>query len=1130
MDNMALSLKQQLKKLGTADLKGVTETSRKYKASFLFSAKEAADQDMETIFSLARNGFLELINVEPDFAPFEAPLFSENAKAINRVLMSKQENDKLDETLNGFLAQLSPYFLLNAAGKTLEWLIRRFDIHKLNVESILACVLPYHETKPFVKMVSLLDIADNSSWVFLKPIRASSLPLSRELLVERIGKSRFVLDFVCKTVVRSHVGFSTLYTFYAATLVRFIASSRTVSSEMAIALTPYLVDGLQAREQPELQLATYMILSQLSSKTAFNSQAIEALTATLVQHARSSGLFRHAVLALIHLAQTQANFAMGDKAANALIDDAHFQATLLKHAANYAIDRFVAFLIPHFVRHRQFELLDTLVFSGYLASDNIQAVCRAVMDAYMQVGKQDATEFLDLARPLLVTISQRHVEQLDAVLDQSLQAAKDDKAASKALYALSNATLQGTRHQLVEDANTTLYLCLHHPSAHMRLLGIKKLEDVLASSDALNESSDLIEAGLLNSLCEFGESASYVLTKMPEALLAHVPMNAVLDCLLARLQEPGAYEHVCAVQTMVFLLNKAMSQADDDAVLRISRMVALFVFYSGSEAVLSVVQQTKSAKVGNNVVGRMVAHMRTASKNKKESLAYDWVSLEASDAANVDFWASMLTSTSRLDRVVAMVVLGARVAASHQSKDALLLLQGIVDRYASHPLLYTQAMDYENDKNHVLSMAAVNALRTIDVSESQEIQLVQLTLWYMIHQVQDASDAWIQACFDLVVGGPSLGCFEPAVAALLAGHLDADLLPFLATQWMEQENHVVKARSLQIGAAYIRAYGLQHAINDFQHLVPALLPCLTHGNGLVRAMAMACFKSIAAAYGSSGLPAMPALYDQKSRDVGKKKPKTSTLAASKIYKDSTVADTRAADISHFVDHMAHFDDEISSDGAYASRALALYYAQGQQHTSKAMRDTTTHVIHFLLAHINASRVVAHQIALLSLLQPLHVGDMLDRVIDLLEATLVAPSPNAQTTRLIVALVACYTPGSLAQGKNLDVFLRLLRNPSALEGEDDQGWRVSTRRQALHQITPDFFAACDQKIQRRLFHLLLDIATNGEQHDVRLAKHILLHVALPVTLIDAYLTSTAKMLIGTDDDASTQKGRKRTKNS
>lgn len=80
------SLQEQLKKIGTADLRNTTEASRKHKASILFTSREAADYDLETIFALGHNGIAELITIDKSFAPFEKTLFSESMKSVDRVL------------------------------------------------------------------------------------------------------------------------------------------------------------------------------------------------------------------------------------------------------------------------------------------------------------------------------------------------------------------------------------------------------------------------------------------------------------------------------------------------------------------------------------------------------------------------------------------------------------------------------------------------------------------------------------------------------------------------------------------------------------------------------------------------------------------------------------------------------------------------------------------------------------------------------------------------------------------------------------------------------------------------------------------------------------------------------------
>ncbi|RKO83645.1 HEAT repeat-containing protein-like protein 1, partial [Blyttiomyces helicus] len=153
----ATTLAQQLQRVAATVGSSVNAAVTK-KASLLFSAKEAADVDKETLFAVARNGLLDLTSRDPAFAQWEATLFSEASKTLDRALQSKEDNAKLDESIAKFLRTLSPHFLLQSALKVMEWLVRRFRAHELNVDSLVECVLPYHETKQFALVVSILVI------------------------------------------------------------------------------------------------------------------------------------------------------------------------------------------------------------------------------------------------------------------------------------------------------------------------------------------------------------------------------------------------------------------------------------------------------------------------------------------------------------------------------------------------------------------------------------------------------------------------------------------------------------------------------------------------------------------------------------------------------------------------------------------------------------------------------------------------------------------------------------------------------------------------------------------------------------------------------------------------------------
>lgn len=125
---MVSSLAEQLAKGASVNANILNERSRKQAASesYLFSPKEARQHDLDSLHALGVNGFLQLVSLQPALAEFEDPLFSDEAKTLDRTLRTSEQNAELDVTLSSFLPGLGPFLLDAPTGKVLEWLVRRF--------------------------------------------------------------------------------------------------------------------------------------------------------------------------------------------------------------------------------------------------------------------------------------------------------------------------------------------------------------------------------------------------------------------------------------------------------------------------------------------------------------------------------------------------------------------------------------------------------------------------------------------------------------------------------------------------------------------------------------------------------------------------------------------------------------------------------------------------------------------------------------------------------------------------------------------------------------------------------------------------------------------------------------------
>lgn len=91
--------------------------------SYLFTGKEAAAHDLDTIHALAHNSFLAL---DPNLSQFEEQLFSNSARTTDRTLLNNADAAELDSAIKQFLVRLGPWLLEQSAGRVVEWLVRRF--------------------------------------------------------------------------------------------------------------------------------------------------------------------------------------------------------------------------------------------------------------------------------------------------------------------------------------------------------------------------------------------------------------------------------------------------------------------------------------------------------------------------------------------------------------------------------------------------------------------------------------------------------------------------------------------------------------------------------------------------------------------------------------------------------------------------------------------------------------------------------------------------------------------------------------------------------------------------------------------------------------------------------------------
>ena len=288
---MATSLAKQLKKLQIPGQFTHSGTQAASKKSFLFSCKDSASIDLDSVYWLGVNGLEELVSMDASFAQYTETLFSETSKDFERSILPLESAKKVDNEISGFLRLLSPYFLLRPAHKCLEWLVRVYEIHKCNVDALMECVLPYYETNLFVRVVQILDLDDHaSSWAWLSPIQKEGVPLSRLSLVQHCLSDGPFLVFVCNMVVSSlsicrgdaplASSHRVLVSFYVSTVCQVIQRG-PVTEELVGRLLPFVAKGLGSLNV-EYVSGTYMIVGVLGAKIQLSSKVVHSLIESIV--------------------------------------------------------------------------------------------------------------------------------------------------------------------------------------------------------------------------------------------------------------------------------------------------------------------------------------------------------------------------------------------------------------------------------------------------------------------------------------------------------------------------------------------------------------------------------------------------------------------------------------------------------------------------------------------------------------------------------------------------------------------------------------------------------------------------------------------------------------------------------
>ncbi|XP_068676688.1 HEAT repeat-containing protein 1-like isoform X1 [Montipora foliosa] len=600
------SLARQLQQLQIpANLQSSAASKTPKKASFLFDAKDAADIDNETVFSIGVNGLEELMVIEPGFSSFENLLFDEASKSLERTLQTKEVNENLDKHIAKFLKYLSPYFLLKPAHKVLEWLIRRFQIHTFNVDSLMTCVLPYHETNLFARVVQLLPIKHSSSkWHWLRPVQKAGKPLSKTAFLQHCISDVSFLSLICNLVTEgmplemSPSSSRVLFAFYTATIVGVLHMMPAVTEKFLTHLLPYLLKGVNSHIS-ELQASSYMIIAQLCFKCRLEENLVKALLESICRNLKPQ-LMVEGLSCITFICQTQSVKELSKRTFKAILKLPGLIETLKQLSSTHVITSLLDVFVPQLVftgiknalaeeqnNTRTNSLLDIaqeMVKDIEFDKGSIIIISRALLKEYCSIrgahgeNKKEINRLNTKVKVLVQTLEKRYPIELEKAIEQHLENIKSTNVSSEVginqmasvwTMELLSFALTGVKSQVIPDSSTTLLLSLHHPQAQVREMAVNCIGNLLRGKEGISEDKDFISDLLLSRLKDDDPVIVSCILKLGQILVDNIPAPQFVAEMLNLLKKRSFEWEEVQNDALLLLVGDWISSADSPLVDRI---------------------------------------------------------------------------------------------------------------------------------------------------------------------------------------------------------------------------------------------------------------------------------------------------------------------------------------------------------------------------------------------------------------------------------------------------------------------------------------------------------------------------------------------------------------------------------
>lgn len=541
------------------------------------------------------------MGVDEHFQNYKNDLFSYKSRELDRELMGMEENNRINASINSYLRLLSGHLQLPSSLKTLEYLIRRYKIHVYNIEELILCALPYHDTHAFVRIVQLLNTG-NSKWKFLDGVKSSGAPPPRKVIVQQCICDLGILELLCNyaSPTKKFQPSRPAISFCTAVTVEVLGSVMTVDSDIVKRILPFVTSGLHSGSKggPDHKAGALMIVGLLANRVPLSPKLVNSFIRSIAELAgederESTDLqwFRMSLMALINLVQLQSVEILPKKAVEVLKEIRDLSGLLTGLSKEFNIEKFLAVFLDSLVDYSSSDDLCHRALISTIESVPVKGfVCRMVsrilqscLRLSQKMGDSVSPESGSWAKQILVILNKNYPSELRGAVHQFLEDSKMKSKKEGSVYDKLCRILDGNLDMSLEISDSKIWFSLEHPKAEVRratILDLNKLA-VLKHKEVDSQRLVTIQDAILRRLHDEDLSviqAALSLEGLSEMISASYFLDAlqtVLQRCIGILLSSASNNTTLAVDVSVTCLKHAISSfhVHSDSMKKLATMI-----------------------------------------------------------------------------------------------------------------------------------------------------------------------------------------------------------------------------------------------------------------------------------------------------------------------------------------------------------------------------------------------------------------------------------------------------------------------------------------------------------------------------------------------------------------------------